>query len=423
VAIEHNGATNRPRVLFVSHETTLSGAPIQLVHLAGWLQERGWQILVATSDHGPISEMLAAHGVPTVVEPTLLTDLDHAWLRERCGEFDVVVGNTIASWPAIRAARFEGKPTLWYLHETLVAVRLIRAIPEMASALTMADLLVAPTRQTARIYQGLTEAPIEVVPYGIPRPEKILSESSEKVGFLTLGSFEPRKGQDILAEAISKLDNETRARCRFKMAGRVLDEQFYFELKGSIAGFPEVELIDALDHSDALRLLNETDVLVLPSRDETMPIAILEAMGLGKAVISADVGGVSEWLCDGMNGLLVAKENPEALAEALANCANKPELLEQLKSAGARTFERHFTLDRFASRFAELLVSLERRRTLCAGDYQDWIERFDTPTPVSNAALRRKLRVLPRQPLLSIILPVYNPDLRFLEAAIDSVRR
>ncbi|HEY8412031.1 MAG TPA: glycosyltransferase, partial [Pyrinomonadaceae bacterium] len=183
-----------------------------------------------------------------------------------------------------------------------------------------------------------------------------------------------------------------------------------------------MELIDALDHSDALRLLNETDVLVLPSRDETMPIAILEAMGLGKAVISADVGGVSEWLRDSMNGLLVAKENPEALAEALANCANNAEVVEQLKAASARTFERHFTLDRFASRFAELLISIARRPTLRVADYHDWIARFDTPTPASHAALRRELRLLPRQPLISIILPVYNPDLKFLEAAIDSVR-
>jgi glycosyltransferase involved in cell wall biosynthesis len=325
VTTQPNGAGHRPRVLFVSHETTLSGAPIQLVHLAGWLRERGWDLLVATPDRGPISDMLNERGVPNVVEPTLLTDLSHAWLRERCREFDVVVANTIASWPAIRAAFFEEKPSLWYLHETLVAVRLIRAIPEMASALTTADLLVTPTQQTARIYQGLTEAPIEVVPYGIPRPVATVPPPSEQVRFLTLGSFEPRKGQDVLAKAIAQLERATRERCRFKMAGRVLDEAFYSEVRAAVDRFPEVELIEALDHSDALRLLNGTDVLVLPSRDETMPIAILEAMGLGKAVISADVGGVREWLRDGMNGLLVEKEEPEALAHALASCAKNPD--------------------------------------------------------------------------------------------------
>jgi glycosyltransferase involved in cell wall biosynthesis/GT2 family glycosyltransferase len=420
--MQNNGTTDRPRVLFVSHETTLSGAPIQLVHLAGWLRDHGWSVLVASPDQGPISEMLAARGVPTIAESTLLTDLTHSWLRARCREFDVVVANTIASWPAIRAAHHERKPALWYLHETLVAVRLIRAIPEMASALTMADLLITPTQQTARIYQGLTEAPIEVVPYGIPRPSAVSAPLSEQLRFLTLGSFETRKGQDVLADAIDRVDQRTRARCRFKMAGRVLDEGFYGELKLAVRAYPEVELIDALGHSDALRLLNDTDVLVLPSRDETMPIAILEAMALGKAVISADVGGVSEWLRDGMNGLLVEKENPAALAEALARCANNPDLVKQLKAAGLRTFERHFTLERFATRFAELLASLEQQPKPGANQYPGWIARFDTRTPATRAALRRELRVLPRQPLISIVLPVYNPDLHFLEAAIGSVR-
>jgi GT2 family glycosyltransferase/glycosyltransferase involved in cell wall biosynthesis len=420
--MQNNGATDRPRVLFVSHETTLSGAPIQLVHLAAWLQERNWNILVATPDQGPISDMLASHGVPTVVEPTLLTDLTHEWLRARCREYDVVVANTIASWPAIRAANLERKFSVWYLHETLVAVRLIRAIPEMASALAIADLLITPTRQTARIYQGLTEAPIEIVPYGIPRPAAISSPVSQQMRFLTLGSFETRKGQDILAEAIGKLDEPTRARCRFKMAGRVLDESFYRELQSAVAPFREVELIDALEHADALRLLNETDVLVLPSRDETMPIAILEAMGLGKAVINADVGGVAEWLRDGMNGLLVEKENPAALAEALERCANTPGLVKQLQAAGARTFERHFTLDRFARRFAELLTSFEHHSKRRADEYSEWIARFDSTTASTSSDLRRELRKLVRQPLISIVLPVYNPDLHLLEAAIESVR-
>ncbi len=414
--------TTRPSVLFVSHETTLSGAPIQLVHLAGWLQEHGWNILVAMPDYGPISDMLIARGVPTVVETTLLTDLTHAWLRDQCQRFDAIVANTIASWPGIRAAHLERKPSLWYLHETLVAIRLIRAIPEMASALTMADLLVTPTRQTARIYEGLTDAPIEVVPYGIPRPQAAGSQPGEQMRFLTLASFEPRKGQDVLAEAIGKLDVAARKRCRFKMAGRVLDEDFYAALRKAVAGFPEVELIDALDHADALKLLNETDALVLPSRDETMPIAILEALGLGKAVISADVGGVREWLRDGMNGLLVPMENPEALAEAISRCAADHGLVERLKAAGARTFEQHFTLDAFATRFAELLVSLTHEPRKHAREYADWVAQFDTLTDTMRAGLRRELRLLPRQPLISIILPVYNPDLHFLEAAINSVR-
>mgnify|MGYP003290332603 CR=1 FL=1 len=77
---------------------------------------------------------------------------------------DVLIEGQLAAVAAVRAAHLEKRPAVWYLHETLVAVRLIQAIPEMRSALTRADLLVTPTQQTARIYEGLTHAPIEVVP-------------------------------------------------------------------------------------------------------------------------------------------------------------------------------------------------------------------------------------------------------------------
>ncbi|MGI8430867.1 MAG: glycosyltransferase [Chthoniobacterales bacterium] len=55
--------------------------------------------------------------------------------------------------------------------------------------------------------------------------------------------------------------------------------------------------------------------------------------------------------------------------------------------------------------------------------YTDWIVRYDTLTPEKRAELRREVYALSDQPLISILLPVYNADLRFLDEAIASVRR
>jgi glycosyltransferase involved in cell wall biosynthesis/GT2 family glycosyltransferase len=414
-----------PRVLFVSHETTLSGAPIQLVHLVRWLKNAGWEVAVAAPDMGPISEMLAEDGITTVMEPTLLTDLQHEKLRELCRGYDVMVANTIASWPAVRAAHLEKRPVLWYLHETQVAVRLVRAISEIRPAMKMASVLVTPTRQTARVYEGLTLAPIEVVPYGIPRPPVIPAPRNDSISFVTLGSFEPRKGQDVLLEAIHQLDPETRRQCSFKMAGRVLDEEFFEKLRNRAEGLENTQLIDALDHSEATALLNQADAVVLPSRDETMPIVILEAMGLGKGVISTDVGGIREWVQNEMNGLLVTRENPDELARAIARFVKNPPVAREISAAGLRTFERHFTLDRFASRFAELLRSLRndppKELSAASITYQSWIAQFDTRKRSDAIALRRRHRAMRRHPVISVILPVYNPEFRILEAAINSI--
>jgi glycosyltransferase involved in cell wall biosynthesis len=415
----------RPRVLFVSHETTLTGAPIQLLHLVRRLHADGWDLAVAAPEPGPISELLAADGVNVIIHPDLVEVPGEEKLRELSAQFDVVVANTIVSWRAVRAAHSEGKPAIWYLHETLVAVRLIREIPEMRPTLELATLLVTPTRQTARIYEGLTHTPIEVVPYGIPDLRVTAGEADKReVTFITLATVETRKGQDILVEAIRELPAKSREAARFKLVGRHLDPPFFEKVKASVAGLAGVEFTGERNHAESLELLAGSDALICCSRDETMPITILEAMSLGKVVISANVGGISEWVRDEMNGLLVESENPRALAAAIERCMTDLPLAAQLRAAARRTFERHFTIEKFTTHFGRLLMDaaapIPARDPNKRIDYGEWLKRFDT---VDRAALERRLRQMRRQPLISILLPVYNPDLGLLEAAIESVAR
>jgi glycosyltransferase involved in cell wall biosynthesis len=413
----------RPRVLFVSHETTLTGAPIQLLHLVRWLQKEGWDLAVVAPEPGPISDLLVADGIRVVIHPGLLEEPGHEKLRELSAPFDVVVANTIISWPAVRAAHLEGKPVIWYLHETLVAVRLIRQIAQMGPTLELATLLVTPTRQTARIFQGITRTPIEVVPYGIPLARPVAREDGDgPISFITAASVEPRKGQDILVEAIKALPAKIREAAIFKIVGRHLDRPFYEKVRANAAGLSGVEFTGELNHSDSLELLAASNSLICSSRDETMPITILEAMSLGKIIISADVGGIAEWVRDEMNGLLVERENSQALARAIGRCVTDAQLVARLRAGARRTFERHFTLEKFAENFGRLLINVAPRTRVrdwnIAAGYDEWLTRFDT---VDRGALRRELRQMRAQPLISVLLPVYNPDFGLLEAAIGSI--
>jgi O-antigen biosynthesis protein len=415
-----------PKVLFVSHETTLTGAPIQLLHLVRCLKMRGWELAVAAPEPGPISDLLMTDGVRVIIHSGLLEEPEQEKLRELSRQFDVVVANTIISGPAVRAAHREGKPVIWYLHETLVAVRLIRAIAEMGPTLELATLLVTPTRQAASIFEGITRTPIEVVPYGIPAMPVGLGkrEDGAAIAFVTAASIEWRKGQDILVEAIRALPGKMRAAARFKIVGRNLEASFVENVKARAAGLTEVEFIGERNHSDTLELLASSDALICSSRDETMPITILEAMSLGKIVISTDVGGIAEWLRDGMNGLLVEPENPHALAQAIERCMTDAKLAARLRAGARQTFALHFTIEKFAADFERLLmgVALPTRvhNLKMAAGYDEWLRRFDR---IDRAALRRALRRMRAQPAISVLLPVYNPDLRFLEAAIASVEK
>ncbi len=363
------GVLPRVRVLFFFHETTWSGAPIQLWHVVRALQARGYTVAAAVPksgapESGPISELLAEMGAEVfpAVDHSAPPKLEE--LRALCGKFDVVVANTLVMWAAVESAHAEGVPVIWYIHESRVAEQLLAHNPGMQPALALADLVVMPTRRTAQLYAPFTERAIEVVPYGIPpAPEQArVPLESRALRFLLLGSYERRKGQDVFLEAIAQLPESTRAWAAFRMAGRPLEKEFHESLAARAAELPNVELSGALEHDAALAATSAADVLVCASRDETMPIAILEAMSLGKAIVSTDVGGISEWLTDGEDALIVPPENAAALAQALSRCLSEPGLVATLGANARRTFTENFSIDRLGKSFARLIEQVRKTR-------------------------------------------------------------
>ena len=354
-----------PRPLF-AHETTWSGAPIQLLHLLSWLKRAGWEVAVAvpkqnTAESGPISDELQKIGVEIFPLLDLSAPPDMEELGALCTQFDVVVANTLVMWAPVRAANEQRIPVIWYIHESLVAHQLIEQIPEIKPALELADVLVMPTRRTAQLYATLTERSIEVVPYGIPTALAGSSPTdATAIRFLLLGTYEPRKGQDLYLAAIEELSPTTTARATFTIAGRVLDRLFYEMIEQQAQPLSQVQLRVALGHDEALQAIAAADVLVCASRDETMPIAILEAMSLGKAIVTTNVGGIAEWLSDGMNALLVPPEDSHALAGALRRCLEEPRLLSSLGENARRTFAENFSIDRLGQRFSALIEHVRK---------------------------------------------------------------
>ena len=413
------------RVLFVSPAMILDGASVLLAHLVGWLKAHDWKPLVVASEDGPAAEMFRAYGIELAFEQTLLSDPAHRVLRSLIPGFDLVVANTISAKCAVQAAELEHVPVLWYLHDPIVALQLMEQIPELRPALAAADALVAPTEAAAQSYRPFTNRPIHVVPPGYPEVKSTPLPPGRPFTFVNIGAYEPRKGQDIFLEAIWDLHPDLRWRALFQMAGRSVDKPFRDALKEKSESIPNVQLLGPQTHEEAIALLNSADVLVCASRDETMPIVLLEAMSLGKAIICTEVGGVREWLRDDVNALLVPPENPRAMAIAIARCLCDRELVQRLGSAAKQTFADHFQLDAFGERFAKVATeAIATARTNGApGNYAEWVELYETLGPADRMALRRRLDSLVKQPLISILLPVYNPDLDLLRAAVDSVKQ
>ncbi len=96
------------------------------------------------------------------------------------------------------------------------------------------------------------------------------------------------------------------------------------------------------------------DIFVLPSRSEGFGRVNLEAMAMGKPVISTNVGGIPEVVLDEITGILVPPRNSHELAQATIRLLNDRELMESLGREGRRRVKDHFTLQAYTQRIQEI---------------------------------------------------------------------
>jgi len=105
---------------------------------------------------------------------------------------------------------------------------------------------------------------------------------------------------------------------------------------------------------DVPQLLKLFDIYVLPSLWEGLPMVLLEAMAARCPIVATDVGGVSNMITDGKNGILVEPENPRRLANEIVTLLTNSELRQRLVENGARKFNADFTADRMTKKYEKL---------------------------------------------------------------------
>jgi GT2 family glycosyltransferase len=354
-------------LLFISHDLSSSGAPMMMLHAARWCEQNGFFVAVMSPKDGPLREEFEAAGIPLMVDPLIMTG--HKSFGKFARDFDCVVANTVFCSPIVRALEEENLPVMWWLHETMVGEHYLREDPILRLALPRAALVVVPSTATAAVFQPFREELVKCLPNAIPDMDMDLCvrEPEESLRFLLLGTIEPRKGQDIFVEALALLSPVLQNGATFQMTGRVMDPAFGDRVKAIGASSPNLTIADTLNHQEALKSLAAVDVVVFPSRDEAMPtVTMLEAMSLGKAIISTTVGSATEFLVDGKNALLVRPEAASELADAIARLIKHPELAVALGQSARATYQKHFTMDRFGPQFRELITETLSRSKMRA---------------------------------------------------------
>jgi glycosyltransferase involved in cell wall biosynthesis len=377
------------KILFLSHSALINGAEVCLLTLLKYLDRTKYEGVAVLPGDGPLREKVEALGCRCHVtplewwirssdyrgcaEPRLASRLESLTRIVDLERPDLIHTNTSVIWEGALVARSLAIPHLWHIHEILDGHPNMVPVFPLELVYRVMDHLsskVVPVSR-ASMRQFPPDFPVEkltLIHNGVDteifRRENIANSLRDELGLgsnealaVTVGSLTECKDHDNLLKAILRVQ-EVGAAVQFLIVGggsaeaeaalHVRIRELGIEQSVRYLGFRQ----------DVQRILNGSDLLVLPSRHEAFPLVILEAMAVGKPVVATDCGGPAEILEEGVSGYLVPARSPDALAQRILELIRDPLRMKAMGDAGLRRFAENFGPEVYARKFTFLFDEL-----------------------------------------------------------------
>lgn len=346
----------------------IAGGQIICRRIIHELKQRGDNALVVSPNEGEFTRTISQEAVPVFFIPFEKTyHFKNAvefskLLKEQNVDLVHTHGMVSSNVQARIGARIAGVPVLSHIHISnyFRDNPWIQIYQKSFDNLTayLCDEIITISNSTKQdlILQGNPRGRISVIHNGIDadqcrvskKRDDVLKEfglnaSVRLIG--TVGRLCPVKGQREFIWAAREITAQF-PDIRFIIVGKDIEaggmyEQALKELADQL-GLAD-KIIFTGFRSDVYDLMNAFEFFVLPSRNEGLPVTILEAMALKKAVVASRVGGVSEIVIDGETGYVVPPNNVPVLVRALTNMIQHPEKTKQMGEAGYKRVKEHFS--------------------------------------------------------------------------------
>ena len=378
-------------LLLVSHECSLTGAPIALEEFAKVSKSSGWTPLVLSFKNGPLAAELYNNEIPVIVYTfDSHDDLRDIVLDKFLEIFSTVVVNTCTVPTCYVIDRLNGTKAnvLWWIHESYLSYSeaVLQAMPDVL--LDNIKPVCAGWYARNALLKSRPEYKAEILLYMIPENRAPIQRDilnvnlsipdDDKINFGIVGAIEPRKGYTVLVKSIDLLPPEIRSRCRFIILGYQYHRDVFEEIQKRIDLYPDTIVYGGiLDRQSMPSFYDALDCLICPSLDDPMPIVVTEAWQYKIPTICSENVGQVQFINQYKCGILYHGEDGRGLKDCIEKFVAGHYENKDMIAAARNVYDEYFSEDVFHKNVKKLLDDFEKKEP-------------------------------PVVPFVSVIIPVYN---------------
>ena len=354
----------RHRVALVTRHLGAGGAEQVLLEIAGALDRSQHEILVIAT-HSADTSWLArwqerADHVYDLA-PLVSQERLAAAVYSIAGNWQVdffLVQNTLEAYGAIPPLK-QGSPgthVMDLIHAVDPEWDVISATAAVSNYIDLRIVISEAARSRLRL-MGVEENRIRLIRNGVDLQQFNPALRHSGPGrILFAARLDPVKRPLVVADvALALLKRRGHPDLQFLVAGAGPEEQ---PLRRRLRHLGIDHLFAFLGHvPDMAAVLAESDVVIIPSKQEGIPLILLEALAAGKPVVASDVGAIGEVL-DSACGFLIdaGADEAERFTEAIATLLDQPQLREKLGREGRRRMEAEYDIQNSRKRYRELFA-------------------------------------------------------------------
>lgn len=354
--------TNANSVLLVSHELSLTGAPIALLNMAKILKKNGYNPVILSPTHGELEEELKNNHIKYIIEPYLMIKSykqDDNFITF-LNSFSTILFNTIDTLKYAQYIDTNNKKICW-VHEGEFGYKCAEAAFDIQKSFNNINEVYSVGNYSKSFTDKyISPEKSKILLYGIENIKTNFEINKTKSNKIVIGIFGvccERKGHDLFINTVKSLPDNVKDNCIFKVIGRIDNNDFCTKLLKE-AESENIVFTGQLSHDDTLIEMKHMDIVCCPSLDDPMPIVMTEAMQFKKVVICSNKTGTANFIKHGINGYIYNIETDD-LSQIIIDAYNNKEQFSKLGNNWHQIYLDNFTNDIFEKNILTIFSNIK----------------------------------------------------------------